>query len=243
MEHQPLPQNIHPSWHEHLQPLFDDPKMNMIKNQLLPNCKFYPDRHQIFRVFEMPITAIKVVILGQDPYPNGEGIGLAFAVRTTTSMPPSLKIIRKEIEGSNTLQFFGKYEGITWRSLEHWHRQGVFLLNTALTVEHGNAGSHLGQWQWFTREVIKIISIYQKSIWMLWGAKARGFKDYIDKKVTWGSSEVAIDSSLNDFNYVLEGNHPAAEVYPNSEYRFTGCNHFNLCNEILKIKGQQPIKW
>lgn len=230
IEHKPLPPTIHQSWHEHLQFLFDDPKMNMIKNQLLPNCHFYPEKHQIFRVFEMPITVIRVVILGQDPYPNGQATGLAFGARITdyNKLPPSLKIIQKEVENSNALQFFKKNEGISWQTLEHWHRQGVFLLNTALTVEHNNAGSHLGQWQWFTREVIKIISTVQPCIWMLWGTKAQGFKDYITKGVG---------------NNVLFANHPAAEAYPNSEYKFTGCNHFILTNDILKTKNQSSIKW
>lgn len=246
MEHQPLPPNIHPSWHQHLQPLFDDPKMNMIKNQLLPSCNFYPERHQIFRVFQMPITEIKVVVLGQDPYPNGEATGLAFGVRVYDygKLPPSLKIIQKEIQQSNALQMFKKNEGISWQTLEHWWKQGVFLLNTALTVEQKNAGSHLGQWQWFTREVIKIISTVQPCIWMLWGSKAKGFKDFIDSNlIIKDKVEGEITTGGPMFNYVLLGNHPAAEAYTNSEYKFTGCNHFNLCNEILKAKNQLLIKW
>ena len=67
-----IPDIIHESWHELLQPLFDDPKMAIIKNTLLPNCKFYPEAKNIFRVFEMPISDIKVVVLGQDPYFNDE---------------------------------------------------------------------------------------------------------------------------------------------------------------------------
>lgn len=242
MENQPLPPNIHPSWHEHLQPLFNDSKMNMIKNQLLPSYAFYPEKRQIFRVFEMPITAIKVVILGQDPYPNGEATGLAFGVRVYdyNNLPPSLKIIKKEVINSKALQMFKKNEDISWQTLEHWWKQGVFLLNTALTVEQKNAGSHLGQWQWFTREVIKIISNNQPCIWMLWGAKAKRFKDYIADGTVMDKELIQVMSSTNG---ILEGNHPAAEAYPNSEYKFTGCNHFNLCNEILKAKNQSIIKW
>lgn len=243
MEHQPLPPNIHPSWHEHLQPLFDDPKMNMIKTQLLPNCSFYPERHQIFRVFEMPITAIRVVVLGQDPYPNGEARGLAFGVRIIDKIPPSLRIIKREIELSEAPQLFKKYADVSWQLLEHWWKQGVFLLNTALTVEQGNAGSHLGQWQWFTREVVRIISVNQPCIWMLWGAKARGFKDYVNNNFKWEQEYRPNEDLVKVLNIYLEGNHPAAETYPNSEYKFRGCNHFNLCNEILVAKNQSPIKW
>lgn len=252
MENQPLPPNIHPSWHEHLQPLFNDPKMNMIKNQLLPNCKFYPERSQIFRVFEMPITAIRVIVLGADPYPNGQATGLSFGVRLYDygKLPPSLKVIQNEVYNSSTLQAFKKHEGITWQTLEHWWKQGVFLLNTALTVEQKNAGSHLGQWQWFTREVIKIIVNHKKAVWLLWGAKAKVYADYIPDSIVLPSyinknMGISIDSSIDapNTNFVLFADHPAAEAYPNSEYKFTGCNHFNICNEILKAKNQSPIKW
>lgn len=228
---QQLPPTIHESWHKYLQPLFDDPKMIMIKDKVLLQTPYYPERKDIFKVFTMPLNEIKVVILGQDPYPNGEATGLAFAVNSAVSMPPSLKIIKGEIENRNTLWYFKKYEDAMWKTLNHWFHQGVFLLNTALTVQQGVSGSHLGVWQWFTKEVIKIVSINQPSVWLLWGAKAKGFKDYID------------NSTQHAQNMILEADHPAAETHPNPKGRFTGCNHFNLCNEILIAKNQTQIKW
>jgi uracil-DNA glycosylase len=238
-----LPPNIHKSWHEHLQPLFDDAKMEMIKTKILPNCHYYPDRHYIFRVFEMPMDKIRVVLLGQDPYPNGQATGLAFGINMSTqAMPPSLKIIKKEVDGNTELKFYKRSEDFPWRTLEHWWKQGVFLLNSALTVEAKNADSHTGVWQWFSREVVKIISREKEVIWMLWGAKAKGFNDFILGSKTILKNN-ATEIPNNTIHYVLEGNHPAAETYPNSKYLFTGCNHFNLVNEILKIKKQSLIKW
>jgi uracil-DNA glycosylase len=240
---QQLPPIIHETWHKHLQPLFDDPKMIMIKDEVLSQSPYYPERKDIFRVFSMPLNEIKVVILGQDPYANGEAVGLSFAVNSAESMPASLRIIKGEIENKDTLWYFKKYEDAMWKTLTHWVQQGVFLLNTALTVQQGITGSHLGYWYWFTREVIKIISAQTKPVWLLWGAKAKGFKDFIECRIVVTRPEEQISGTTEGFNFILEADHPAAETYPNSKAKFTGCNHFNLCNKILVAKNQSQIKW
>ena len=223
-----IPEVIHESWHRHLQPLFDDPKMELIKSRLLPSCKFFPEAGKIFRVFSMPLDQIKVVILGQDPYFNGSAIGYAFAVDENSSIPKSLDIILKEVLNPETSEEYVKFKNNNpqWKTLQHWVEQGVFLLNTALTVEIGKAGSHLGQWMWFTREVVKIISLEIHPIWLLWGAKAQSFKEYI------GST-----------NVMLQCPHPAAGAYSGGKTTFEGCNHFNLCNEILKQQNKTIINW
>src|ERR1051326_4628371 len=135
---------IHPSW----QPFIDDvlnraEDLRELNTQILPNIEYYPAKENIFNVFRMPLEDIKVVILGQDPYPKeGQAIGYAFAVSESTNKPASLRIIEKEIGHEID------------KTLSHWREQGVFLLNTALTVEKGKAGSHLNYWQNFTRQVI-----------------------------------------------------------------------------------------
>jgi uracil-DNA glycosylase len=229
-----IPDIIHESWHKHLQPLFDDVKMQKIKEDILPKISFYPESKNIFRVFSMPLDDIKVVILGQDPYPNGEAIGLAFAVSGDSQVPASLRVIRREIE--ETIPPPDK-----WKTLEHWQEQGVFLLNTALTVQAKNAGSHLGIWQWFTREVIKIISKESSCIWMLWGAKAQSFKEYIDKALVWSNTS-SLASDFVECNIILEAPHPAAELYGGKK-KFSGCNHFKICNEILKLQNKPIINF
>lgn len=126
-----------------------------------------------------------------------------------------------------------------WKTLEHWWHQGVFLLNSALTVEAGKAGSHLGYWQWFTKDLIRIISIHGNNpVWVMWGAKAKLFTGVIHEFYKWNKVWMG-----DKYNYVLEAGHPAAEAYPGNGKVFTGCNHFNIINEILKHKKLQPINW
>lgn len=237
-----IPDIIHPSWHPYLQELFNNQKMIMIKNHVLPKCKYYPESDKIFRVFSMPLNDIKVVILGQDPYYNGSAIGYSFAVNQATAIPKSLQIIKSEIINSGVERdTLVNIESVKWRTLSHWVQQKIFLLNTALTVEVGVAGSHTGQWQWFTREVIKIISKEAKPVWLLWGSKAKSFKDYIFSYHGYKAEEGLIRSPL--VNYGLEADHPAAESYPGSKYKFTGCNHFKLCNDVLKLQQKTIINW
>jgi uracil-DNA glycosylase len=237
-----IPEIIHPSWHEHLQPLFNDRKMLMLRDNILPKCKFYPSGLEIFKVFSMPIDQIRVVILGQDPYFNGSANGLAFAVTLRTPIPASLRIIKEEIINSKVERDTSvNIDSDKWKTLHHWTQQGVFLLNSALTVEVGSAGSHSGQWQWFTRDVISIISKHQRPVWMLWGSKAKSFNSYIFNYHKYDEKTGLIRSPL--VNYGLEADHPAAETYPGSKYKFTGCNHFNLCNDLLKKQGKTIINW
>lgn len=241
---QKIPEVIHESWHKHLQPLFDDLKMGLIKDKLLPHCKFYPAPENIFRVFEMPLQDIKVVILGQDPYPNGEAIGYAFAVneRKTGTIPASLQVISAELQRSS-----GHLESkLKTPTLSHWIQQGVFLLNTALTVEVGEPGKHIGQWLWFTREVIGVISREVKPVWLLWGAKAQGFLDYINLPYNGirPKEEFEMKSDLlKEMNVYFKAYHPAAEKYSGGKNTFMNCNHFNLCNEILERQNKSIINW
>lgn len=242
---QKIPDVIHESWHKHLQPLFDDEKMLLIKDKILPSCNFYPNSNDIFKVFSMPLQDIKVVILGQDPYPNGEAIGLAFAVNSKTAIPKSLNIIFKEVIKPETSEDFINSVNAKDRTLSNWVNQGVFLLNTALTVEEKNPNSHTGYWQWFTREVIKIISreCLIKPVWMLWGAKAQSFREYIGKNQIDINDVSSVSEDCVEVNFTLQAPHPAAELYSGGKTKFSGCNHFEKCNEILEIRKQEKINW
>lgn len=236
-----IPDIVHESWHLYLQPLFDDSKMIQLKYHILPTHRFYPAPEDVFKVFAMPINKIKVVMLGQDPYSKGEAIGLAFAVDRKTPIPGSLEVIRKEIIRSKVERDTGtNIDSDKWRELTHWTRQGVFLLNSALTVEWRNPSSHINYWQWFTREIVKIISAgaVVKPVWLMWGAKAKGFIGNINGYWKYRGEFKGVE-----YNYVLEADHPAAELYPEGRGKFTGCDHFNLCNQILKHKKQNIINW
>ena len=156
---------IHPSW-KLIIPVLEQKKGDLSKlDEVLQN-KYYPQKEDIFNVFSMPLEDIKVVILGQDPYPKeGQAIGYSFAVSEETPKPASLRIIEQEVGHSID------------KTLKSWREQGVFLLNTALTVEAGNAGSHIKYWEGFMNLVISHISFHNPCIWVLWGKYAQGFKD------------------------------------------------------------------
>ena len=119
----------------------------------------------------------------------------------------------------------------------------MFLLNTALTVEAGIAGSHIPYWSTFTKRVIQLISKENPCIWLLWGKKAQEFSLNIFKPfpVRDYTRETIQDIPVADYNYILEAPHPAASLY--SSVNFVGCEHFLLANEILKANKKKIIVW
>jgi len=182
--------------------------------------------------------------MGRDPYPKGEAIGLSFAVNEETNVPASLRIILNELV--NTVKPIPDEVTVRMRkrNLQYLVNQGVFLLNSALTVEAGNAGSHTDYWMWFTRQVVNAISKEAKPVWLLWGSKAQSFRGYIDNAWIMGIPEITELPKGIEANYLLQAPHPAAESYdPNTIYKFSKCNHFNLCNKILELKGKTQINW
>ena len=172
----------------------------------------YPPYDEIFNAFKFtPLSNVKVVILGQDPYHEaGQAHGLAF----------SLKNIFKEINSEYD------YPIPESGCLEKWAKQGVFLLNTVLTVENGNANSHSKcGWQTFTDNVIKILNSQEQPIvFLLWGKQAEKKKELI----------------TNPNHLVLITSHPS----PFSARRgFFGCNHFKMANEFLRKNKMEEIDW
>lgn len=146
---------IHNSWEPLIEYLKNDETLNKLISEELSKNRYFPNREDIFNVFQMPLEEIKVVILGQDPYPKeGQAIGYAFAVNEGISKPASLRIIEKEVGHEID------------RTLKPWRDQGVFLLNTALTVRAGLPGSHSRYWDSFITKVISYISS-KKSLYMV----------------------------------------------------------------------------
>jgi uracil-DNA glycosylase len=181
----------------------------------------FPPKERIFRALQLvDYDAVRVVILGQDPY-HGEGQanGLAFAVENGMKMPPSLLNIYKEISSD----LGGKPPRDT--SLEGWARQGVLLLNTVLTVRAHEAFSHRGRgWETFTHRVVEELNRREESIvFMLWGAPAQQKASVI----------------TNPNHLVLKSPHPS----PLSAHRgFLGCRHFSQANQFLS-RSQRAINW
>ena len=182
----------------------------------------YPPYRGIFNAFKLtPLGNVKVVILGQDPYhEKGQAHGLAFSTPEGRPIPRSLKNIFKEINNE-----YG-YPIPESGCLEKWAKQGVFLLNTVLTVEEGNANSHSKcGWQTFTDNVIRLLNKQENPIvFMLWGKQAEKKKELI----------------TSPKHLVLITSHPS----PFSARRgFLGCNHFKKANEFLKERGIEEIDW
>lgn len=182
----------------------------------------YPPYEEIFNAFRLtPLSDVKVVILGQDPYHEpGQAHGLAFSTPEGRPIPRSLKNIFKEINEEYD------YPVPESGCLESWAKQGVFLLNTVLTVEKGNANSHSKcGWQTFTDNVIKILDGQEQPIvFLLWGKQAEKKKELIN----------------NPNHLVLVTSHPS----PFSARRgFFGSNHFKLANEFLKENKKEEIDW
>ena len=145
-----MTEKIHPSW----RPLFD--RYTFDFDLIYPVGEFiYPPQSQLFRIFELSVFDIRVVLLGQDPYHEPEQAhGFAFSVSDHVKIPPSLRNIFKEL----LLEYPHRNYNFPNGNLEQWvYREGIFLLNASLCVKKGCAGSHMKMWEDFTNNVIKYI--------------------------------------------------------------------------------------
>ncbi len=214
------------SWRTALASEFDQPYMRSLGGflgaQQAAGKPLFPPRDMIFHALEAtPLEAVKVVILGQDPYHGqGQAHGLSFSVRPGVKVPPSLRNMYKELEAS--LGIHSPDHGC----LESWAKQGVLLLNAVLTVEESKAGAHQNKgWEGFTDKIIEAVDSRCKGVvFILWGGYAQKKGRKIDR----------------NRHLVLEGPHPS----PLSAYRgFFGCGHFVKANDYLQSRGQTPIDW
>ena len=182
----------------------------------------YPPSEEIFTAYHLtPLSKVKVVILGQDPYHEpGQAHGLSFSVRPDVEIPPSLVNIYKELNADLGLKIPNN------GYLVKWAEQGVLMLNTLLTVRAHNAFSHkdIG-WEEFTDATIRVLNeVDRPMVFLLWGTPAR-------------RKHVMLN---NPKHLVLEAPHPS----PLSAYRgFFGCKHFSQANEFLIQNGLTPIDW
>jgi len=216
---------IDPSWKTVLADEFTKPYMIELKKFLIEEKKhytIYPAGKNIFNAFNTtPFDAVKVVIIGQDPYhgPN-QAHGLCFSVLNGVPFPPSLQNIFKELVDDIGCAYPKTSE------LTPWAKQGVFLINTVLTVRAGQANSHKDKgWEKFTDATIKAISEKKENVvFILWGRPAQ-------------AKEKLIDSSKH---YIIKAPHPS----PLSAYRgFFGSKPFSKTNTFLVSKGLEPIHW
>ena len=195
--------------------------LTFIKNEYETKT-IYPKEDDIFRAFNLlPLTKVKVVIIGQDPYHGrNQANGLAFSVTSNVKVPPSLKNIYKELcdDISCDIPMNG--------DLTSWAKQGVLLINSVLTVEHASPNSHKKMgWELFTDSVIKKLSDeYENIVFILWGGPSQ-------------KKEGLIDESKH---LVLKAPHPS----PLSSYRgFFGSKPFSKTNNYLKLHKKEEINW
>lgn len=216
---------IQNDWLEPLSPEFKKPYyLNLYKKvrEEYSTKQIFPPADEIFTAFDLtPLSEVKVVILGQDPYHgDGQAHGLCFSVKPDVETPPSLVNIYKEL--NSDLGCYIPNNGY----LTKWAKQGVLMLNTVLTVRAHQANSHRGiGWEEFTDAAIRILNEQERPIvYLLWGKPAQMKKSMLN----------------NPKHLILEAPHPS----PLSAYRgFLGCHHFSKTNEFLIENGLEPIDW
>lgn len=212
------------TWKTLLTPEFQKPYFQALAervNQERKTKQIFPGPNDVFKAFDAtPFPDVKIVILGQDPYHGvGQAHGLSFSVQPLTKHPPSLVNIFKEL--NSDLGIRPPESGC----LLPWAKQGVFLLNTVLTVRAHEAASHKGLgWETFTDEVIRLLGTREDPmVFILWGAYAKSKRPFIEAH-----------------HCVLDSPHPS----PFSSYQgFFGSRPFSKANAFLKSVGKTPVDW
>lgn len=193
------------------------------------NGQFYPLKRELFAAFNhTPLNTVKVVIVGQDPYPQTislgnnavpRAMGLSFSVRLEDTIPSSLKNIY--IELANTVRGFTIPDH---GNLLQWAHQGVLLVNACLTLRPGVPGSHDEIWLGFMKRIFaRIAEVNPFCIYMLWGKESQKLKPLLGER-----------------SVILEAAHPSGM---SARRGFFGCNHFNLANDALLRQGKNGIDW
>ncbi|KAF7688752.1 uracil-DNA glycosylase isoform X1 [Silurus meridionalis] len=220
------PMLIGESWHKHIETEFTKPyftKLMTFVSEERKHFTVYPRKEQVFFWTNVcAFEAVKVVILGQDPYPRpGQAHGLCFSVPRPSPPPPSLENIFTEL-AIDIKDFQHPGHG----DLTGWAKQGVLLLNSVLTVRSREPTSHQDcGWEKFTDAVVQSLSRNLKGlVFLLWGSHAQRKGKFINRS----------------HHHVLETSHPS----PYSAHMgFFGCRHFSKTNSILMASGKTPIDW
>lgn len=217
------------SWRGVLEPVLASPQARrlggFLKAEESSGKRIYPPQGTRLRALELtPLEAVKVVILGQDPYHGaGQAHGLAFSVQPGVRTPPSLANIYKELASDLglTIPAHG--------NLGRWARQGVLLLNNALTVEDALPGSHQKKgWEEITDAVVAaVVAKESPCVFLLWGSHAQ-------------NKAARIAGLAHGPHLALKAPHPS----PLSAYAgFLGCKHFSQANAFLEAQGRGPVDW
>ena len=204
------------SWQRLLAPSKD--LLDGIENKLASTQNQTPPQNQVMRAFELPVEDIRVLLLGQDPYPtDGMACGLAFANAPGTKTPQSLKNLMNELQSD--------LPGVSASAdLANWSKQGVMLLNSALTTEVGVSGSHQSLWRKFIEDTVSALDQARagKLVCLSLGLEAKKLASFVD------------------LGEVVYASHPS----PLSAHRgFFGSKIYSRVNQTLSNQGQEPIDW
>jgi uracil-DNA glycosylase len=217
---------MHESWLDVLGDELEQPYMRELRSFLVAEVAagrhFYPPADRVFNALSLtPFDAVRVVVLGQDPYHGrGQAMGLCFSVPPGVPAPPSLRNIHTEL---------GSDLGLAQPSsgdLTPWAERGVLLLNAVLTVSPGKPASHAGKgWEQFTDRAIRELSDRRAGIvFLLWGRYAQ-------------QKGAVVDAGRH---HVLTAAHPSPYSAANG---FFGCRHFSRANDLLAANGAEPLDW
>jgi uracil-DNA glycosylase len=220
-------EQMHPAWQAALAQV--KPQLDRLEAELAQLPNLVPEAALVMSAFESDPNLVRVVVVGQDPYPTaGVAVGRAFAIGGG-KLPASLRNIFRELVDDIGV---GPLEPDPDPDLGGWQRQGVMLLNRHLTTEVGSPGKHFDAgWQQFTDAAMRyLIGIAPFLVLVLWGAQAQQIKTSL-------ASEL---SAAGDRVQTVESVHPS----PLSAYRgFFGSKPFTAINAALEARGQQPINW
>ncbi len=216
--------NFDGTWRTLLQPEIEKPYFQSLSSYVDAERSQYavfPDEANVFSALRYtPYERVRVVILGQDPYHDiGQAHGLCFSVLPGVKTPPSLVNIYKELESDLAIPIANH------GYLASWAKQGVLMLNTALTVRAHEALSHRNRgWETFTSAILQAVNAKEEPVLFL----------------LWGSPAQKVANNLHPRHILLKAAHPS----PLSAYRgFFGCKHFSQVNALLTERGESPIEW
>jgi uracil-DNA glycosylase len=222
--------NIPDDWYLKLKDYIESEEFNTLATTIKNRrgyTQIFPHSNEIFRAFNMtPFSELRIVVMGMDPYPTlfdnkPSASGLSFAPRDRRYVPPSLRKIYERIKKDYYPNEMLEPKDL---DLEHWAKQGILMLNAALTVEHGKPGSHMKLWEPWTEQVINTINEYSNGvIFCLWGKDAQAFESKIAKH-----------------HIVLKSEHPVAANYQQREWE---CTHFKQINKHLMEVNGDFIEW
>lgn len=222
---------LDPAWQQALAPVVDNLRAleSQIQRRMEAGETVLPSAPHVLRCFQYPFNEVKVLLIGQDPYPTvGNAVGLSFSVSADAKLPASLRNIFKELITDLQLNEQGTtVNNLRSPDLSDWARQGVCLLNRVLTVAAGNPGSHenLG-WEQITETAVKaLVKRTRPLVVILWGTKAQKLRKLIPKRANI---------------LVIESAHPS----PLSASKgFFGSAPFSRVNQHLQSQGETPIQW